>query len=344
MVKRVSLKDIASHVGVSSALVSYVLNGKNTGRINKLVAQKIRDTAKQLNYRTNQIARSLKTNRTNTIGFIMANIANPFSSHLARIIEDEAAKSNYTVIFGSSDESITKSQNLIDTFLNRQVDGLIITPGGHMASQVLYLQEQEVPFVLLDRYFPDIPTNYVALDNYKATHQAIHHLLECGYQRIGMINYTSLNFNLNERSRGYFKVLEEEAGITDSNLHRLVDNNNLQANIRNAIDELLALDQPIDAILFASNEIALYGIIHLNRLKIKVPEQLAVITFDELISWDLFYAPLTYIKQPLQKMGELATKILLENMEGITRIQQYNLPGSLIIGESTGGKTSFPGN
>src|ERR1700694_607987 len=101
MKKKPSLKDIAQKLGVSTALVSYVLNNKKEGRIGKEISQKIREVAGQLNYRTNQIAKSLKTNKTLTIGLIVADISNPFFSGLARIIEDEAEKYNYTVIFGS---------------------------------------------------------------------------------------------------------------------------------------------------------------------------------------------------------------------------------------------------
>src|SRR2546423_9040838 len=148
MRKKTSLKDIAERVGVSTALVSYVLNNQKEGRISKTVAQKIRDTAKQLNYSTNQIAKSLKTNKTYTIGLIVSDISNPFSSSLARIIEDEAEKNNYTVIFGSSDESAERSWKLINVLLNRQVDGFIIASAENAESQIVYLKENEIPFVL----------------------------------------------------------------------------------------------------------------------------------------------------------------------------------------------------
>ena len=335
MKKRTSLKDIAREVGVSPALVSYVLNEKKTGRINKEVAQKIKDTARELNYRTNEIARGLKTNKTNTIGFIVSNIANPFSSNLARIVEDEAAKNNLTVLFGSSDENPAKFEKLVNTFLNRYVDGLIIAPGEHTIEQVRYLQQQEIPFVLIDRYFPTVDTNYVVLDNYKASYDAINHLINCGSKRLGMINYETTLHNLNERTTGYLAALENLTGDYTKELLRMVHGPNLQAMISGAIDELLDLRQPVDAILFASNEIAMYGVVHLNNRKIKVPDDISIITFDEMISWDLFYAPLTYIKQPLQKMGELATKILLENIAGNLPVQQINLAGSLIIRAST---------
>src|SRR5260370_3214980 len=100
------------------------------------MAKKNRDTEKKMNYRTNQIARSLKTNKTATFGLIVADISNPFSSHLARIIEDEAAKSHYTVLFWSSDENEEKSQNLINVFLDRQGVRLIIAPAADNESQL----------------------------------------------------------------------------------------------------------------------------------------------------------------------------------------------------------------
>ena len=120
MVKKTSMKDIAQDVGVSIALVSYVLNNQKENRIGKEVARKIREAANRLNYQPNQLAKSLKTNKSFTIGLIVADIANPFSSSMARIIEDEADKHNYTVLFGSSDENPQRLQKLIDTLLNRQ--------------------------------------------------------------------------------------------------------------------------------------------------------------------------------------------------------------------------------
>src|SRR6476646_8291689 len=151
MKKKTSLKDIAQQVGVSTALVSYVLNNQKENRISKEVAQKIRDTAKKLNYQTNQIARSLKTNKTHTIGLVVADISNPFFSCLARIIEDEAEKNNYTVLFGSSDENAQKAGKLINVLCNRQVDGLIIAPAENDAVHIKALLEDDIPVVLIDR-------------------------------------------------------------------------------------------------------------------------------------------------------------------------------------------------
>ena len=209
MARKTSLKDIASEVGVSTALVSYVLNNLKEGRISKEIAQKIREAAQRLNYRPNQIAKSLKTNKTFTIGLIVADISNPFSSTLARIVEDEANKFNYTVIIGSSDENQQKSAKLIDTLLNRQVDGLIISPPADSEAQMTELKNQDIPFVLLDRYFPSVKTNYVALNNHAAALMATEHLIDSGCRRIGMINYKTRLFHLQERKRGYLTALKK---------------------------------------------------------------------------------------------------------------------------------------
>ena len=335
MTKRVSLKDIAEKVGVSIALVSYVLNNKKEGRINKEVAQKIRDTAQALNYRTNQIAKSLKTSKTFTIGLIVADIANPFSSGLARIIEDEADRKNYTVLFGSSDENVEKFEKLVDIFLNRQVDGLIIAPPENTEKQLLALQQQNMPFVLIDRCFPDLPVSYIALDNYDASYQATEHLIQSGCKRPAMITYDSGLLHLQERTRGYKDALEANYISFKEKWMKQVHISNVKPEIEQAVQELLSLHKPADAILFGSNSIADHGVKYINTLPVKVPKELSIITFDEPLVLDLFYAPLTFIKQPLQEMGNLATAMLLESMAGNERVVQMNMKGELVVRAST---------
>lgn len=209
MKKKVSLRDIATKVGVSTALVSYVLNDKKTGRIRAEVARKIKEIAEDLNYRPNQIAKSLKTKKTFTIGLVVADISNPFFSALARIIEDEADKKGYTVIFGSADENAAKSFKLINALMDRQVDGFIIAPAENGESNVTYLKDHDIPFVLIDRYFPGIESNWVALDNYMASFQAASHLIANGLKRPGLITYKTSLHTLNERKRGYEDALRE---------------------------------------------------------------------------------------------------------------------------------------
>jgi LacI family transcriptional regulator len=331
MNKRPSLKDIAQKVGVSTALVSYVLNNKKEGRISKSISEKIRDVARDLNYRTNQIARSLKTSKTLTIGLIVADISNPFSSTLARIIEDEAGKKNYTVIFGSSDENEQKCGKLIEAFLNRQVDGLIIAAPEHSEPHIKYLLEQNMPFVLIDRYFPSIKTNYVALDNFEAAYKGVNYLLQQGCRKVGIISYQTSLVHLKDRTIGYKEALSA-AGIP-FNEHWLkeIDLGDLRDEIIRSINELVYGEEKVDAIFFASNRIATIGLKHLNNMPLRVPRDLSIMCFDESDTLDLFYAPLPFIRQPLQEMGNLATHILIESMDKNDEVTQANLPAELII-------------
>ena len=334
--KKVSLKDIANKVGVSTALVSYVLNNQKEGRIRQEVAQKIRDTAKQLNYRANLTARSLKTNKTFTIGLVVADISNPFFSSLARIIEDAADRDNYTVIFGSSDENPKKSAKLIETFLHRQVDGLIISPPENSEHQVESLIRENMPFVLIDRYFPGLKTNYVAINNHEAAHGAVKHFIESGRKRIAMITYKTSIFTISERTRGYRTALDDAGIPFDKKWLKELDVEDYGNSVAKAIDELLREPGQIDALLFGSNTLAVAGLKFLNSHNIKIPGELAVISFDETEAFDLFYAPLTYIKQPLQEMGEIATRILLRQIGKQNELTQLNIPAKLVTRESTG--------
>ncbi len=335
MKRKVSLKDIAQKVGVSTALVSYVLNNQKEGRIGKEVAKRIKEAAKELNYRTNQIARSLKTNKTNILGLIVADISNPFWSAIARIIEDEAEKNNYTVLFSSSDESTDKLQKLIDIFLNHQVDGLIIAPTENSATQLLYLQENEVPFVLVDRYFPGVKASYVAIDNYKAGYNLVKHVIENGYKKIGLVTFETTLFHLQERKRGYITAIEEAGIAFNKDWIKEVNINSFKVPVEQAIDEMLALHDPVDVILFASNELSKIGLKHLINLPLKVPDDVAIISFDESDAADLFYSPITYMKQPIKEMGELATKLLLKNIGKDDKITEANLDAEFIIQKSS---------
>ncbi len=336
MDKRISLKDIAQKVGVSTALVSYVLNNQKEGRIKKEVAQKIRDTAKALNYRTNQIARSLKMSKTFTIGLIVSNISNPFSSGLARIIEDEADKQKYTVIFGSSDENVSKFTKLVDLFLNRQVDGLIVAPPAGADEQIKYIGQQNIPFVLIDRYFPSLETSYVVLDNFEAAYRSTEYIIKGGSKRPAMITYETGLAHIQDRTLGYQKALQDNNIEFSESRLKTVDISNIKEQIEKAVYEVLYNKEPADAILFGSNSITNHAVKYINMLPVKIPQDVALISFDETESLDLFYAPITYMKQPLLEMGKDAVSVLLNIINKPQEpLQQVLLKGEMIIKKST---------
>lgn len=329
MKKKVSLKDIADKVGVSTALVSYVLNNKLKDRISKEMAAKIKQTAQDLNYQPNQIARSLKFNKTFTIGLIVADIANPFSSQIARIIENEAKNYGYSVFFSSSDENADKTIDLIKLMINRQVDGLIVAMPQDAEKHVTYLNKTQIPFVLIDRHFPSIQANSVTINNFAAGKKAIQHLLENGYNRIGIISYKSNLFNLNERIRGACDLLGENYLIGK------IDEDNIDDDTARVINKLLEDSNPVDAIFFTTNLLTVSGLKYINSIGFKIPDQIAIVGFDQTDAFDLFYTPISYVKQPMENLGQMSVKLLLDNINNPENIKQIELNTELIVRKSS---------
>lgn len=324
-------------MGVSTALVSYVLNNKEKeARVGKEMAKKIRKAAIKLKYQPNLIAKSLKSGKTNTIGLIVADISNPFFSNIARIIEDEAKSQGYTVIFGSSDESAQKSKDLIDALLNRQVDGLIIAPAANTQGQIRALQKSKIPFVLIDRYFPRIRTNTVAIDNFQASYTAVSHLIANGYTKIGMLAYQTRLFHMEERKRGYTEALKDHRLRTRKSWLIEASYTNISSDIERLLSPLLKPAPEIDALFFSTNSLAIEALRQIHALNIRVPEQLALVSFDESDAFDFFYSPITYIKQAIPGIGKQAVSILLQQIrQRPAKHVQVKAEVELVIRESS---------
>ncbi|GAA4396093.1 HTH-type transcriptional repressor PurR [Nibrella viscosa] len=313
--KNLSLKDIAEKAQVSTALVSYVLNGREKEtRVGQEIAEKIRQIAKELNYQPNYLAKSLRSGKTFTIGLIIADISNPFFANIARIVEDEAKKSGYTVIIGSSDENAGKSRDLIDVFINRQVDGFIIVSSEDTEDQVQNLLDKNIPFVLLDRHFPALPTDFVSLNNYKAAYEAGNHLIEGGYTNVGFIGYKSRLFHMKERIRGYQEALHKHR-ITAPPAWLLEVEFNTLEEIRTGIDKMLDARHRVNALIFATYRLAISGLKYINELGLRVPDDLAIVSFGQAEAFDLYYCPITYIHQPMDDLGKTAVEILVRKLQ-----------------------------
>lgn len=331
---KISLKDIAREVGVSVALVSYVLNNRFENRINKDVAEKIRNTAQKLQYRPNQIAKSLKTNKTFTIGLVVADISNPFSSSLARIIEDEGAKYGYTVIFGSSDEDLVKFEALTNAFINRQVDGLILLPPSGSEALLLRLKAMRFPFVIADRYFPKLEAHCVNVDNLKAAYDAVSLFIGHGKKAVGLINYKTDLAHLNDRTKGYTQALKDAGVSVNKNWIKKVDISNDPPEIEKAVASLLSAPA-VNAIFFASNRIAVHALKYIQDQQIPVPQTLELIGFDENEVFDFIKPQLSFVKQPMLQLGQIATELLVDIITQNKKEQLIFIPAELVKRGST---------
>ncbi|MGN6531652.1 MAG: LacI family DNA-binding transcriptional regulator [Ginsengibacter sp.] len=338
--KKVLLKDIADYVGVSTALVSYVMNNKEQEeRVGAEIAKKIRKAAIKLNYQPNFIAKSLKSGKTNTIGLIVADISNPFFSNIARIIEDEARKLGYVVIFGSSDESAEKSQGLIDVFLNRQVDAFIIAPAEHTENQIKRLKSR-IPVVLIDRYFPSIETDCVRIDNFLAAYQAVEHLIKNGRKKIAMMAYKIDLQHITERKNGYKEALKKNRIKLKTGWLMEATFENVTKDVEREMKKILSPQLKVDALFFATNTLAVAGLKIINQLGIKVPDDVAIVSFDESDAFDFFYSPLTYVSQSLTEIGKGAVKLVTDRINNSDKkCSSIMVKPKLIMRKSSGSKT-----
>ncbi|MDR2763444.1 MAG: LacI family transcriptional regulator [Tannerella sp.] len=312
---RVSIKDIAREVGVSTAAVSLVLNGKDeNGRIGKEMSEKIRQKAKEMHYEPNNLARGLRIGRSNTIGLILADISNLFFANLAFHIQEQAEKQGYSVIITNTNESDLKMEKMINVLNSRQVDGFIIVPTEHGDRYIADLLKRRMPVVLIDRFFPHLRASSVAVDNYNAARKAIEKMIRQGCRNIGMLVYQTELQHMQDRKRGYIDVMKEHHMFNPA-LVKEIGYSFLTNDVPIAIEHLLLKENRMEGIFFATNTLSMIGIKQLMNMGLRIPEDMKVICFDKSDAFDFTEASIPYIQQPVPEMGKVAVELLVEQIK-----------------------------
>lgn len=338
--KKTSLNDIAQQLGVSKTLVSLVLNGKGREhRISEEICKKVKNLARELNYKPNQIAKGLRTGKTNTIGLIIADIANPFFGKLGREIEKEAARHGYRVMFCSSDENAENSANQIEMLQQGQVDGFIIAPPAGSENQILSLKRSKIPLVLVDRHFPDIETNYIIVDNIEASYDAVNHLIKKGYRKIACVTLNVHLNNMNQRVLGYKQALIDNNIQVDEELIKMMPFSHEKDELVEAVKDLEPGNrEKVDAVFFATSKLGIMGIETIHSMGLKIPNDIAVVSFDDPDAYKISQPPISAIAQPLKEIGIESVKVLLELMKskkGTTEVKKIVLKANFIPRKSS---------
>ena len=330
--KRVLLKDIARELGVSVTLVSFVLSGKEKEqRVGKEIAEKIKQVAERMNYRPNLLAQSLRNGRTYTIGFIVADISNPFFARLARVIECRANELGYSVVFANSNEDNAQFKKIISNLRSKYVDGFIIVPIEHSQETILKLQQEGVNFVLLDRYFPQIDTSYVAIDNYTAAYNTTRLLLERGCVSPLFIAYKSDLIHMTERKRGFLDAVAAAGSKVKGEIEE-VRFASLASEMKVVIKNRTSNPKQHDCIFFASNTLSQHGLKCLFAEQKKLFEQISIVSFDYNESFDFINPSIPHLQQPIEDLGNYAVNILTDIIEDRqTEPKKETLPTQLII-------------
>ena len=331
----VSITDIAKKSGVSKTTVSMVLNDRGKEySISDKVIQRVRETANQLNYKPNRLARSLRTGSTKVIGVIVLDLANKFHSKLSRAIEDCSAEHGYRVMVCSSDEKDIKLEEWIDELVDNRVEGLIITPTENAREKIVELKKRRFPFVLVDRTFTRITTDYVGTNSFKASSDALNHMIHNGYRKIGIIAFNPNMTHMKERIEGYKSALRAHGIRSSSKLIRTISYENIEDQVKKHLKDLVQ-EENVRAILFATNRIGIIGLKTLYEMKIRIPKDIAVVTYDDNEFFPIMQPSITAIAQPIEEIGRKAVGLLISKLlDGREGYEQLRLDAKLVVRDS----------
>ncbi|MEY3432697.1 MAG: hypothetical protein RL131_633, partial [Bacteroidota bacterium] len=301
MSKKISIKDIARELNISTTTVSFVINGKSEEMgISPATSSKVMKLIREKNYTPSNAARFLRTGKSNTIGLIVEDLGNYFFGNVAKVIELEASNRGYNVFLSSTDNNPLLAKQLIRKMRNSSVDGLIITPTHGLKDELTRLVNDQIPFVLLDRLVPGIDANHVILDNYKGAYTLTRHLIEKGYKKIGFITIVSNMSMMAERERGYREaIFNNGMHIDELNILKLIFDDQSSEGIEK-ISEFLRSHRDLDALFFATNYLGVLGLEAMKQVGIEIPKHMGVVSFDDNDLFRLNSPSITVASQPIQ--------------------------------------------
>lgn len=317
--KKVTIRDVAREAGVSIALVSFVMNRNNRRadgkgyRVSEETLGRILEVAERLDYHPNVAASSLRSGKTRTIGVVVSDIANRFFSDIVRCIENVACESGYSVLFASTDERADKLEHMIGLMTNKGVDGLIVASCDGGEEAVRRVAATGLPIVLLDRDVEGVEASRVLLDNLRAGEMGTRYLYDRGYRRIETVSYGMRISSLSDREEGYCRTMRELGLEGNINIHRCTYGS---AGARVAGIVADALDRGVEAMMFPTNTLSSHALQAVRHLGLSIPEQMALLCFDDNEAFDLLNPVVARIEQPVGLMGERSFELLRERIEG----------------------------
>jgi LacI family transcriptional regulator len=330
----VTIREVAEVAGVSMATVSRVLNGSST--VNAQLAERVRAAIASLKYQPNRTARTLASSRSALIGLLLADIQNPFFIELMRGIEEEVRQNSYLLIMCNNppDMGTEEQRQYIEILAAAPIAGAIIIPAKEQMKELDLLKVRNIPIVAVDRPIRDPSIDAVRIDNVTAAKEAVAHLIANGYRRIAVISGPRSTSTANERVAGYRKALQEAGIEYDPALeHR---GPFVEETSQKAVQALLDLDPPLDAIFATNNRLTVGALRTLYTRHKCVPDDIALVGFD-VIHWAVPEPfSITTVLQPAYELGRTAANRLIQRIrQPDAPRQEIILPHQLLIGESS---------
>ena len=334
MKRHTTIEDVAKAAGVSKSTVSRALN--NASRISIETRERVLKIAEELKFEPSHIARSLSTRRTLTVGVLLEDILNSFFTEVAKGVETVVKKAGYTMLLTSSDYDLEEEYRLTRTLVRNKVDGILITPIREDSKAIEFLKSRHVPFFMMNNKSEDPDVSWVDTENIEGGYIGAKYLTDLGHRRMMYIGSNKLR-GTRERFEGFRKALEEKGIPMDDQLI-LGDVNTQKAGylLMNRFLEKEGVSSLPTAIMTVNDAVAIGVLESLIEHNVKIPDDVSLLGFDDINIAGLIRVPLTTVHQPKFAMGEVASYMLINAIEGQarTRAQQFLLKPHLVVRES----------
>ncbi|MBM4428421.1 MAG: LacI family transcriptional regulator [Chloroflexi bacterium] len=327
-----TIREVAKKAGVSPTSVSHVVN--NTRFVSEDVRERVQAAMRELNYRPNALARSLRRGETHTLGLILPDSANPFFAEVGHAIESAAFLLGYSVILCNTDNDEVKEYLYTEVLENKQLDGIIFVGAGEDRESISELVKNGLPLVVVDRDMGNLGLDTVTTENYQGGYLATQHLLSLGHQIIGCITGPSNITPSADRVTGYRSALQQAGFPVEESL--LVRGDFHAPSGHSAALQLLQLTPRPTAIFVCNDMMAIGALRAASQLGLRVPEDVAIIGFDDIELASYISPSLTTVAQPKLEMGQLAVKLLFERMGDPSLPPRHTvLATTLVVRESS---------
>jgi LacI family transcriptional regulator len=335
----VSIREVAALAGVSVGTVSNVLNRPDV--VAEPTRRRVQDAIKKLGFIRNESARHLRAGRSRTIGLVVLDVANPFFTDVARGVEDEASESGLAVILCNSDDQQAKESRYLALLEEHRVQGILITPVSDAYERLARLQRRGTPVVLVDSRSPSRGQCSVSVDDVLGGDLAVSHLLEAGHEHIAFVGGPLSIRQVADRRDGAVRALKR-AGRALADMHMIETTAlNVSAGQRAgaAIAEIAADARP--TAVFCANDLLALGVLQeMTSHRIRVPEGIAIVGYDDVDFASAAAVPLSSVRQPRHQLGRAAAQLLIEEAlgSGAHRHRQVVFEPDLVVRKSSRGR------
>lgn len=334
--KHIGLKDIAAKTGFSTKTVSRALNDHPD--VNEDTRKRILEVAKEYSYYPNLFARSLRTKKAFTIGYIVPDITSEFFGKVGIIIEKEFRRHGYSLLVSFTEESRQKEIESLKLLLSNRVDGIVLATVGTTGDFLKeVIEEYKIPVVVIDNRVKDFKTNLVLHDDINGAYLLTKHLVEHNHKRIACITGPLYETSGIERLDGYKKSLKESNIHIDDSLIK-ISNWRIDGGYKSTYDLMRVHAQKPTAIFIGNSVMALGVYKALKKMKLKIPDDVAVVAFDNFEFAEVLDPPLTTLNEVEKKIGKIVSQLLLKKIENndIKNVSEFSVEGKLYKRKSCG--------